>query len=203
MNIQQFARSMKCAWCHSPVHQVSPYCCELCREKGKHVRYGRARLEDGSFWNEDIIQAIHTKVKSVSEGGYSFKGHKIPDRTRRMVLARETGLCQHCGSPGREIHHMSGHSNAPSDLLYLCKLCHDKLHGQKKWDSNQTLPSVGITMSEDEWRLSWIDEIKSLSWGNEFIRFTFRKQPQKKCHDHIQWNELQQVICRERRSLLR
>jgi 5-methylcytosine-specific restriction endonuclease McrA len=66
------------------------------------------------------------------------RGHRrsaIPPAVRRRVLARDGHRCATpgCGSTGSlEIHHRvpvsSGGSNDPSNLVTLCRSCHQSLH---------------------------------------------------------------------------
>jgi hypothetical protein len=51
---------------------------------------------------------------------------------RQQVLDRANGLCEQCGKPAGEVHHLSYKNvgNEPlSDLVALCYWCHHKAHG--------------------------------------------------------------------------
>ena len=63
-------------------------------------------------------------------------------RIRKLVLERDSYLCQDCGSgPPNEVHHLNGRDdNRLGSLLTLCPPCHirrhDRLTGQplaQKW----------------------------------------------------------------------
>lgn len=69
-------------------------------------------------------------------------------RVRAYVIARDHGLCHECGHPGYIVHHVKEltpsniHNRkislSPANLEYLCKDCHDKIHGVGA--STATLP---------------------------------------------------------------
>lgn len=59
---------------------------------------------------------------------------------RDIVIARANGLCEKCGAPGLEVHHIVhltvdnvddvSISINPANLIYLCRDCHNKEHGR-------------------------------------------------------------------------
>ena len=59
---------------------------------------------------------------------------------RDIVITRANGLCEKCGQPGLEVHHIIhltpdnvddvSISINPKNLIYLCKECHNKEHGR-------------------------------------------------------------------------
>ena len=63
-------------------------------------------------------------------------------RVRDYVIAREHGLCSKCGRPGYIVHHKRELTPAnvkdpsvtlnPGNHTYLCKTCHDDIHGVGK-----------------------------------------------------------------------
>lgn len=61
---------------------------------------------------------------------------------RSIIIARANGLCEKCGAPGLEVHHKIhltvdnvddvSISINPGNLIYLCKDCHNEVHGRFK-----------------------------------------------------------------------
>lgn len=57
-----------------------------------------------------------------------------------IVITRANGLCEKCGQPGLEVHHIIhltpdnvddvSISINPKNLIYLCKECHNKEYGR-------------------------------------------------------------------------
>ena len=70
---------------------------------------------------------------------YQNRPQKDYDNTRQYIIARDHCECQICHGKSRdkhlEVHHIQFHSNGgtniPSNLITLCKTCHDKLHAGK------------------------------------------------------------------------
>lgn len=203
MSLIAFARSFKCAWCDARVHRPSPFCSDLCKEKAKHIRYGRKKLEEGTFWNEDIMDALLTKVASVASGGYADKARRVPPANRAKVIDRASGLCERCGQPGSEVHHRFGDSNDSRHLEYLCKSCHDVQHGRGMGLPTSKATEEYILVREEDWQAYCREQLGAIPWGVEFLKLTFRKRPLRRCHDHQVWEEYQRHICMERGRMLR
>ena len=70
---------------------------------------------------------------------YQNGPQKEYDNTRQYIIARDHCECQICHGKSRdnhlEVHHIqyrsNGGTNIPSNLITLCKTCHDKLHAGK------------------------------------------------------------------------
>jgi len=61
----------------------------------------------------------------------SGKWHEI----RRAVLKRDKGVCQDCGKPAKQVHHLTYDRifrENMEDLISLCGECHAKRHGKIK-----------------------------------------------------------------------
>ncbi len=93
-------------------------------------------VETASF---DIHKISNPKVSK--EHGYSYqKGPKLGYyNTKAFILARDKHTCQKCNKGKNNlklhVHHIifktSGGTDAPANLLTLCKRCHDKIHAYK------------------------------------------------------------------------
>lgn len=75
--------------------------------------------------------------------------------TRDYILKRDNYLCQHCGRPAQEVHHIihlspenindPGITMNPNNLTSLCRECHFKEHyhdkgeGHRKHEANTEL----------------------------------------------------------------
>ena len=73
--------------------------------------------------NPGIEYALGTRIAHLLAGGYDRKSRTIPPKVRDFVKARDK-VCVTCGEPGKEIDHISGSSNDPDNLQFLCKRCH-------------------------------------------------------------------------------
>jgi 5-methylcytosine-specific restriction endonuclease McrA len=104
------------------------YCSLRCHDEAKAVRYGRRKHKQ--YCNDlpdDIAYALQTKIQHALAGGYDAWARHIPPSTRRMIWARDSNDCQNCGRPAREIDHINGSSNDPSNLRLLCQDCHHQI----------------------------------------------------------------------------
>jgi hypothetical protein len=195
----RFARSLKCANCGTAVDRPSAYCGYLCKQKAAAIRYGRAKLQEGIFWRFDILDAIYTKVISISNGGYDVKARFLKPMIRKAVHDRSNSMCERCGKPGTEIHHARRGSNALGHLQLLCKDCHDDRHGRSLGYAVAG-PDVPPEerMSRMELEAHFLEHLSSHAWGEEYIKAIFRKRPLRKCYDHETWKQLEQAMRKER-----
>jgi 5-methylcytosine-specific restriction endonuclease McrA len=60
----------------------------------------------------------------------------IDEELYNYIIERDNGLCQICGFPGNNIHHIlyrsEGGRHFADNLILLCIKCHDKEHFIKK-----------------------------------------------------------------------
>jgi len=53
---------------------------------------------------------------------------------RKQALERDNGICQQCGKPGNDVHHLEKRSLSPAkrydlaNLVTLCRVCHGERH---------------------------------------------------------------------------
>lgn len=72
----------------------------------------------------------------------SFYNSKEWKRMRDYIITRDHGLCTRCKKPGFIVHHIKELTPTnmhdpritlnPKNLTYLCKDCHDDIHGVGK-----------------------------------------------------------------------
>ena len=75
--------------------------------------------------NAEMVRLPNGTVRYVDEKRYGGNG--------MFVLDRAGCKCEKCGSEENiVIHHNNGYSNAPEDLMVLCKGCHAKLHASER-----------------------------------------------------------------------
>ncbi len=199
----RFAHSLKCANCGIIVDQPSAYCGYLCRQKAAAIRYGRAKLQEGIFWRSDILDAIYTRVVSISNGGYNVKARSLKIAIRRAVRERSHGMCVLCGKLGTEIHHAKGSSSALENLQLLCKDCHDDMHG-RSLVYEVAGPNVprARSMSRKEREAHFLKQLSMLTWGDEYIKAIFRKAPLRKCYDPKTWLKAERAMRTKRNKAL-
>ncbi len=85
--------------------------------------------------------ALHRLVDDATDLWHSGRRRSVQrrrERLRAIVFARERHVCQGCGATGLplELHHRipeaEGGPNTPSNLLALCRTCHDRAHGRSQ-----------------------------------------------------------------------
>lgn len=58
-------------------------------------------------------------------------------KVKQQIYERDNGLCQQCGAPGTEIHHVKfrsqGGRGVVNNGLLLCADCHRKIHQVRKF----------------------------------------------------------------------
>lgn len=117
-----------CANCLQPLPQQMEklFCCELCRQTAKVIRYWRSVVRDGRIENPEVRDALHTKVAHLLGGGYNESARRLSPAVRKQVWERDQGRCRQCHQPGEEIDHIDGDSAALTNLQVLCKVCHHR-----------------------------------------------------------------------------
>lgn len=167
-----------CPNCDEPVQYKRLFCCDLCRAEAKFVRYFRGCLADGRYKQNDVKEALRTRLAHILSGGYREKIRQISKETRQLVFERDNGLCK-CGRKGTQIDHIHGDSSNIENLQTICILCHIKKTRERfvKF-SKQTHPDL------------WANREKLL------IR-VFSPQPLRIC-DSFKWKDLWNILKRER-----
>ncbi len=92
-------------------------------------------VEVASF-DTQLLKA-EAEGKTISGTDYQ-KGEMLGYNTREYVLFRDNHTCQHCHGKSKdkvlEVHHLESRktgSNAPNNLITLCKTCHEAYHKGK------------------------------------------------------------------------
>jgi 5-methylcytosine-specific restriction endonuclease McrA len=77
---------------------------------------------------------------------------RLPRELRRLILERDEFLCRFCGRGGRysdyllEIHHIvwrrHGGQDQPSNLMCICRRCHEILHWGKELNTPKTFTEL-------------------------------------------------------------
>lgn len=90
---------------------------------------------------------------------HAFYNSKEWQQVRAFVLMRDKYLCQHCGKPAEHVHHKEHltESNVsdvtvslnPSNLVSLCKPCHDKEHAGEHAMGRATEEAYPYTFDEN------------------------------------------------------
>jgi len=72
----------------------------------------------------------------------------------RAVIDRDNGICQECGAPGAEVHHIISRRYDGAwrmkNMLVLCRECHQRAHGERRPDfSSLTRPTLDAPFDPD------------------------------------------------------
>jgi hypothetical protein len=118
----------------------------MLRSDPQKVRAWRARSEglkrrkpmkDAGFTTLHVVSSDGAAVLAFPERRASRSRDTIPASVRRIVAARDLGMCVHCGRVADHQHHrrikgMGGstdpHANCPCVLVSLCAPCHSWVH---------------------------------------------------------------------------
>ena len=166
-----------CPNCGKPVQNKRLFCCNLCRDEAKFVRYFRGCIAYGRHKQADVKEALRIRLAHILSGGYREHLRRMPDEIRKAVSERDNHLCQ-CGSKGTQIHHVNGDSGDIKNLRTICTLCH-LIETRKKI----------IEFTEESHPELWEKRKKLLEW-------VFSRQPLKFCDD-FRWNKLWAAVKRE------
>lgn len=136
-----------CANCLKPIPErlEGLFCSETCQETAKDVRYFRRVFRDGRIEDPNVQAAVRTRVAFLAVGGYSRLDRTLRPAIRESVRARDGGACQMCGRAGGEVDHISGSSDALSNLQLLCVDCH---RAKTKANMTEASPEFQATMKE-------------------------------------------------------
>jgi len=71
------------------------------------------------------------------KGGLSFESYGIEfdEKLKKMIRERDGHTCAICGNFGKHVHHISyvKTDNNPENLITLCKKCHGKTNGNRRF----------------------------------------------------------------------
>jgi len=81
-------------------------------------------------WNPELLQRIYGR--SDNPPTHSIKTYTYNrEFWKRYAFNRDEGICQNCGVPATEVHHIKGlwegGSDHPDNLISLCVYCHCEL----------------------------------------------------------------------------
>ena len=161
-----------CANCLNPIPErfEGLFCSEACQETAKDVRYFRRVFRDGRIEDPNVQAAVRTRVAFLAVGGYSRLERTLRPAIREAVTARDAGACQICGRAGGEVDHISGSSDALSNLQLLCTNCHrakteanmseaspEFQATMKKFFETRVEPEIPKLLADDQdaWDSSW------------------------------------------------
>ena len=194
---------MFCVYCDEQIHNPRAFCSVLCQQKAKHVRYGRARLADGTFWWADQLNAMLTKIHSIDSGGYDARNRHLQPTEQSQIIERQGGRCHRCGGSGNEIHHRLGSSNDPKNLELLCTHCHSRIHGRSIISAHNNISIPRPSISKPEQRRIFLRSVSLTYWGPEFLDLVKRKHPLRISHNHLLWRKADVKIRSTRGRLTR
>jgi 5-methylcytosine-specific restriction endonuclease McrA len=181
-NLQSFP--FPCPNCDRRIEEAVLFCSELCRNEAKFVRYFRACVADGRFFEPVVQEALRIRLAFILGGGYPERSRHISRELRQSVIARDQGRCRVCGVPGDQVDHISGSTNTPENLQVLCRRCHNVKTVQRfVKNSRDTHPG--------EWA-----KRESLLSRVHVVR------PDRLC-DSTEWNNLWQSILDARREIVK
>ncbi len=112
-----------CVNCDAVLDQPRLFCTEACQQQAGLVRYLRRTIEDGRILDNEILEAVGTRIVILNGGGYPARARKISQARRDEIILRDRSVCQICGKPGTEIDHIDGSSDDPANLRLLCGPC--------------------------------------------------------------------------------
>lgn len=117
-------RPEACPNCDTPTNsERSPYCGGGCRDQAAFVRQVRAAANSGAIWDPDRQIALGQVLWSLLGGGYPARLLDVPERSRKLVLARTDGACELCKAPATTIDHIRTACNRPINLRPVCEGC--------------------------------------------------------------------------------
>lgn len=95
-----------------------------------------------------------------------MRAKPIPKKLIKAILERDNGICQHCGRPGENIHHIifggigRRRIHAKENLITLCLDCHRLAHNVKSmrvWTYEWSRKKYGKT----------VDKLLESKWSGE------------------------------------
>lgn len=173
-----------CPNCGKQITKAVLFCCDLCKDEAKFVRYFRACILDGRVKKEDIQEALQIRLAHILAGGYSERLRRLPTTIREAVITRAQGRCQKCGGVGVQIDHISGSSSDLENLQLLCARCH-----------NEKTRENFVTISPETHPQEWAKREALLSR-------VYTPQPILIC-DRPNWNELWRSLYNMRREVIK
>lgn len=118
----------RCANCDVVLDLDRPtrlFCSDRCQDFVGDVRYFRRCYRDGRWLDEDVRNALNTRMAFLVGDGYDRRARRLTSETRQLVLDQNAGLCRSCNElPATEVDHIDGSSNDTSNLQGLCHDCH-------------------------------------------------------------------------------
>lgn len=160
------------------------YCSLACEQEAELVRYVRRCTLDGRIKQDDVQLAVQIRMAHIMAGGYDKKSRNLSRETKVEVLLRSKGKCEECGGDGHDIDHIKGPSGDLSNLMFLCKDCHNQ----------KTKLSLAPVEPGTE-RYEFIKERAERFW-----RFVEAEKPERVCHDQENWHSVWRQYRLERKA---
>jgi 5-methylcytosine-specific restriction endonuclease McrA len=155
----------------------------------------RWKVETASF---DIRKISNPGIKKWEYQDGDQKGFY---NVRAYVLHRDGYQCQKCKAKNTKlhIHHIvsrsNGGTNTPSNLITLCKSCHDKLHAGEfeiKGSRSKTKHATEISIIKSQLKNQFGDFEECFGYETKFKREQILQLPKSHCNDAVA------ICCNER-----
>lgn len=120
-----------CANCGNQHDKQGAFCGNNCAIVTEFIRLCRRWIREPDRQLDPGYNEVFTVKLALMTGialghEYRFMGGRHLDArspTYQYVWKRDNGICVKCGAPGKEVHHINGGSNDPSNLEVRCHDC--------------------------------------------------------------------------------
>jgi 5-methylcytosine-specific restriction endonuclease McrA len=116
------------------------YCRPLCKKIVSRVREYRSLARQGRLYEPNVQRWMDQHLAELALG---LMRTKVPEKTRKVVLAANGGLCVKCKEePAVEVDHIASDSPDPSNLQGLCRPCHQEKTAERNITTRQVAPGT-------------------------------------------------------------
>jgi hypothetical protein len=91
------------------------------------------------------------------------KSYKIYKKALRDGTLKRKDVCEHCGELEKQIYGHHEDYNKPTDVIWLCGLCHKKRHITKDLNKHKHFPSNARDILGTDFTASYVLEL--FSWS--------------------------------------